>query len=110
MATNIAQDVAHDEKLRARFRRLATQWRDECQLLSSTTAKAMHPAYQQIIGLGPEALPLILKELSEAPGHWFWALKSITGEDPVPAADAGDIRRMTEAWLNWGREHGYVNP
>ena len=108
MAMHVVQDAAHDEKLRARFHRLATQWRDECQLLSSTTAKAMHPAYQQIIGLGPEALPLILKELSETPGHWFWALKSITGEDPVPAADVGNIRRMTEAWVNWGRENGYL--
>jgi hypothetical protein len=108
MAMHVAQDSAHDEKLRARFQRLTAQWRDECQLLSSTTAKAMHPAYQQIIGLGPEALPLILKELSKTPGHWFWALKSITGEDPVPLADVGDIRRMTEAWLNWGREHGYL--
>ena len=108
MATQVAQDAAHDEKLRARFQRLAAQWRDECQLLSSTTAKAMHPAYQQIIGLGPEALPLILKELSERPGHWFWALKSITGEDPVPPGDGGNIGRMTHVWLNWGREHGYL--
>ena len=108
MATEIAQGPARDEKLQARFHRLAAQWRDECQLLSSTTAKAMHPAYQQIIGLGPEALPLIFKELSEKPGHWFWALKSITGENPVSPADVGNVRRMTEAWLNWGREHGYL--
>ncbi len=108
MASHVALDAAHDEMVRARFHRLAAQWREECQLLSSTTAKAMHPAYQQIIGLGPEALPLILKELAETPGHWFWALKSITGEDPVPPADVGNIRRMTEAWLKWGRAHGYL--
>ena len=108
MATKIVQDAAHDEKLRARFHRLAVQWRDETQLLSSTTGKAMHPAYQQIIGLGPEVLPLILKELSERPSHWFWALKSITGEDPVPPTDAGNVRRMAAAWLHWGREHGYL--
>jgi hypothetical protein len=108
MATSIAQDAAHDEKLRERFNRLVAQWRDETQILSSTTSKAMHPAYQQIIGLGPEALPLILKELSERPSHWFWALKSITGEDPVPPADAGNIRQMAQAWLRWGREHGYL--
>ena len=108
MSTELVQGPAHDEKLRARFHRLAAQWRDECQLLSSTTAKAMHPAYQQIIGLGPDALPLIFEELSERPGPWFWALKSITGEDPVPPADAGDIRRMTEAWLDWGRKHGHL--
>ena len=108
MTTQIVQDATHDEKLRARFQRLAAQWRDETELLSSTTAKAMHPAYQQIIGLGPEALPLIFKELAEKPGHWFWALRSITGEDPVPLADAGNVRRMAGAWLDWGRAHGYI--
>jgi hypothetical protein len=108
MSTQTVHDAAHDEKLRARFHRLAGQWRDETELLSSTTAKAMHPAYQQIIGLGPEALPLIFKELSERSGHWFWALRSITGEDPVPAADAGNVRRIVEAWLEWGRAHGYI--
>jgi hypothetical protein len=108
MATNVAQDAAHDEMLKARFDRLASEWREACMLLSSTTAKSMHPAYQQIIGLGPTALPLILKELADRPSHWFWALKSITGEDPVPPSDAGNIPRMTEAWLRWGHEHGYL--
>ncbi len=108
MATQVVQEGAHEQMVLARFHRLASQWRDETELLSSTTARAMHPAYQQIIGLGPEALPLIFKELPQTPGHWFWALRSITGEDPVPSADAGNVRRMAEAWLDWGRAHGYV--
>jgi hypothetical protein len=37
-----------------------------------------HPAYQQIIGLGKEALPLLFGELRRAPDHWFWALRAIT--------------------------------
>ena len=68
----------------------------------------MHPAYQQIIGMGEEALPLILEELSRRPGHWFWALKAITGEDPVPAEHAGEVPEMTRAWLEWGRQHDYI--
>lgn len=44
----------------------------------------MHPAYQQIIGMGEKALPLILRDLRDRPtGHWFWALNAITGEEPT---------------------------
>ena len=28
-------------------------------------------------------------------------------EDPIPQTDAGDIARMTEAWVRWGRDKGY---
>jgi len=41
-------------------------------------------------------------------GQWFWALKSITGEDPVSPEKRGRIRDMTQAWLRWGQEQGYL--
>ncbi len=91
-----------------RFVTLKTKWESETSALSSITEIVMHPAYQQIIGMGPVAIPLILSELKEKPGHWFWALKSITGEDPVLPDQRGRIKEMTEAWLRWGRNHGYV--
>ena len=98
--------VREEPRLHERFRTLVAAWREECGMLSSTTQKAMHPAYQQIIGMGSDVLPLIFDELDEAPGHWFWALRAITGEDPVPPEDVGDVPQMTEAWLRWGRERG----
>jgi hypothetical protein len=61
----------------------------------------MHPAYQRIIGMGPVVLPLILREMQERGGHWFWALRAISEEDPVDAQDAGAIKKMTEAWLQF---------
>ncbi len=91
-----------------RFITLKTKWGSETAALSSITEIVMHPAYQQIIGMGPVAIPLILSELKEKQGHWFWALKSITGEDPVLSDQRGRIKEMTEAWLRWGRDHGYV--
>lgn len=62
---------------------------------------AMHPAYQQIIGMGREAVPLILRDLQRRPDHWCWALAHITGEDPVPA-------EVAEAWLDWGRQNSHI--
>jgi hypothetical protein len=72
------------------------------------TAKAMDPSYQQIIGMGPAALPLIFEELRQRPDHWFWALRMITGDDPVSPEDAGDIERMRADWLRYGEERGYL--
>jgi hypothetical protein len=68
----------------------------------------MDPAYQQIIGMGPAVLPLLLDELAREPDHWFWALWAITGSDPVPSESRGKVGEMAQAWLKWGQEHGYL--
>lgn len=91
------------------FRRLVEWWRNETGLMALIEDKAMHPAYQQIIGMGPDAIPLILREMKSRPGHWFWALNAITREDPIDPEDAGNVRKMTEVWLEWGRERGYID-
>ncbi|MEM9164929.1 MAG: hypothetical protein AAGC54_17905, partial [Cyanobacteria bacterium P01_F01_bin.4] len=66
---------------------------------SSTLRIAVHPAYQQIIGLGQPAIPLLLREVEQKSGRWFWALKAISREDPVPSGDRGKTKRMMDAWL-----------
>ncbi len=68
----------------------------------------MDPAYQRIIGMGPNAIPLILREWTEKPEPWHWALRSITGADPVSPADRGRIGAMREAWLRWAEQNGYL--
>lgn len=90
-----------------RFQQLATTWKSEAALLSSATEIAMHPAYQEIIGMGEEAVPYILADLRDEPAHWFWALRSITGVNPVKPEQRGRLKEMTHAWLQWGRERGY---
>lgn len=101
----ISTQLANPE---TRFLTLKTQWEADTAMLSSATEIAMHPAYQQIIGMGHIAIRLILLEMKKNPGHWFWALKSITDEDPVLSKQRGRMREMTQAWLRWGREHGYL--
>lgn len=91
-----------------RFNTLKTELEMDTAHLSSITDIAIHPAYQQIIGMGAIAIPYILATLRGKPGHWFWALKSITGEDPVPPDQRGRIKQMTEIWLRWGKEQGYI--
>jgi uncharacterized protein (DUF433 family) len=102
----VGHEVANgDQELKA----LADEWKQTRQKTSSSIVKlAMHPAYQRIIGKGRAAIPFILRELQKVPDHWFWALTSITGEDPVAEEDRGDLEAMARAWVTWGREHGYV--
>ncbi|MXY35894.1 MAG: hypothetical protein F4Y54_03835 [Dehalococcoidia bacterium] len=94
--------------LRMRFDALADEWAHETRFQSSSTEVAMHPAYQQIIGMGPEALPFILDRLGRQTEHWFWALGAISGEDPVDPDEAGKVEAMASAWLRWGRAKGLI--
>jgi hypothetical protein len=95
-------------ELERRFRNLVANWQTEVAALSSTTARLRHPSYLAIIALGPEVVPLLLRELEQRPNHWFAALRSLTGADPVALADRGRIGPMADAWINWGKEHGYL--
>jgi hypothetical protein len=68
----------------------------------------MCPAYQQIIGMGAAAVPLIMKELQNSldqPDHWFWALSMITRADPIPVEMYGKHVAMAKAWIAWGEKH-----
>lgn len=91
----------------SQFRALADQWYAETGILSGVEQMVLHPAYQRIIGLGPAVVPLILAELQHGPGHWFWALTALTGEDPAAGEDT--VGAATRAWLAWGRERGHLS-
>ncbi len=90
-----------------RFLLLKMKWERETAHLSSAAKMAVHPAYQQIIGMGPIVVPFILAELSISPDHWFWALSAITGDDPIRQEHRGRIQKMAEDWIEWGRQQGY---
>ncbi len=93
---------------RQKFQRLANQWREQTRALSSDSDIVANFAYHQIIGMGERALPLIFDEMQAHGGRWFWALRAITGENPVRPEDRGNVRRMTQTWLEWARGHNYV--
>jgi hypothetical protein len=95
------------ESLEQRFDRLAAAWHKAVAHHSSSRVRDNHPAYQEIISMGLAVVPLLLRDLEANRRHWFAALTAITGADPVPREDAGNVPRMAEAWLRWGRENGY---
>jgi len=97
------------ESLEQKFNRLFSEWQKESMFFSSMMEMAMLPSYQEIIGMGQQALPMILRKLNEKPDHLFWALRSISGEDPVPLENRGYVDRMGKAWIDWGRKKGIID-
>ena len=96
--------------IQAEFDRLVAEWKEGTKYQSSSDDIISYPAYQQIIGMGKPVLPLIIRNLEEAGGHWFWALREITGEDPVQPEEWGNIAAMTARWLAWWKNHSYLEP
>lgn len=93
--------------LEVEFQLQAEEWKRDMRFCSSPEIAAAHPSYQRIIGMGPEAVPLILREMQAEPGLWFDALMAITGEQPIAESHAGDIEAMTADWISWGRRNGF---
>jgi len=103
---NEAGQTNATETLEQRFRRLDAVWRKETAFQSSSTKIKNHPAFREVIGLGDAVIPLLLRDLQASPSLWVWALPEIVGADPTSPQDAGNIVKMTEAWLRWAKEHG----
>ena len=89
------------------FYNLVMTWEEETMFLSSVEKICSHPAYLRIIGMGEKAVPFIIRELEKKPAHWFWALCSITGENPVRPEQRGNLREMSNAWIEWAEKKGY---
>lgn len=96
-----------EPQLARKFSILAQQWETEIEGMSSTVRMSQHPAYQEIIQMGTQIVPLLLQELKRNPLYWLSALQEITGENPVQPEQRGRIKQMAEAWLKWGKERGY---
>lgn len=92
------------------FRTLAEQWTRETSGFPRVKDRIKHPAYLKIINLGECVIPYILTELkNDEPDHWFEALYQITHNDPIPPEDRGNVRKMADAWIRWGRQRQWTS-
>lgn len=94
----------------ARFHRFVDQWRAQTIFSSFIEEKVKHPAFRQIVDLGPVAIPWILKEIKVKPCFLYLALQMIVDENPVPSHDRGDVRAAIDAWIQWGNREGHDVP
>lgn len=87
------------------FIRLAQQWRQDTAQTSSLEQKFEHPAYREIISMGEDVVPFILRDMRLRPDYWFEALTAITGDDPIEPASYGRLDEMVASWLRWAEQH-----
>jgi hypothetical protein len=99
--------TVEDRALAGRFHTLLSEWKTARDPFASDMSNMMLPAYQQIVGMGPAAIPLIMSELEKNLDEWFWALRAITGADPVPDEHLGDLEAMRGDWMQWAQANGY---
>ena len=97
-----------------KFQTLAEEWK-KSQRSSLAGDMARNPNYLRIIGMGEAAIPCILAQLQNEleagePDHWFMALWSITGENPIQPKNRGLIREMAKDWIRWGEQAGVLRP
>lgn len=96
----------HQVSVDESFLELKQQLKSGTEFLSSTNAIAMHPAYQRIVGLGQTVVPLLIRDVEAGAAQWFWALKAITGVDPVDPKHRGNRQLMASDWLLWAKDEG----
>jgi hypothetical protein len=100
------RDLITSSELEKSFEKHVKAWKKATLVLSSLTEIVLNQDYQAIIGMGKPAICFILERLNDPTielEHWDWALRALTGANPVDDADAGDLKKITEAWLSWGR-------
>ena len=109
MSTALVEPKPQGTKdVEAEFRRLSEWWSRETGYLSNLTRAYEHPAYRQIVALGPAVVPTILRELETRLDWWLGALREITGENPVPPESRGNLSKMAAHWVDWGRTQGLI--
>lgn len=88
------------------FKKFADEWSRDVQNVSSLTDMVLHPRYRQIINMKWDVVPFLLIDMQHNKRYWLPALTEITGIQPFDPKDAGNNKRMIEAWIKWGK-HKY---
>jgi hypothetical protein len=93
------------------FKYLSAKWKKETGGYSLINQITKNKNYQYIIDMGEKVVPLIFKDLQNEPFYWFEALNQILKpqQDPILKKHYGNIDKMAQDWLKWGKEHNYLS-
>lgn len=97
--------LASEEEISKKFEDLKREWLADTSMLSSPRLKYDNENYKEIIKLDSFVLPSIIEDLRENNNDWLFALRTITGIDPVPKEHQGDFELMKEDWLSWAEKN-----
>ena len=92
-----------------RFQELAQGWREETGFMSSPLQRVQSMYYKEIIRLGPDVVPEIIKELSKRPDNWFYILDIWVPREENPIKqDLNSFTKTVQAWVEYGKRKGYL--
>lgn len=88
-----------------RFARLRAAFLEDAAWVSSVDELVERPSFRDIVALGSEAVPLLLKDLQQPHAPWVaWstALRKILGQGPeIPDDEAGYRDKVIARWNQW---------
>ena len=84
-----------------KFYHLKDMWDKDTYVESDPNVKHNNENYREIISLGKEIIPILIKDLDTSNGDWFNALRNITGVDPVIEENRGYHQKMVDDWKKW---------
>ena len=93
---------------RVEFNRITSKIKEDTKYSSSAQAMVEHPDHQKILDAGDIAIKYLLQDIQKEPDHWFITLFLLTGESVIKEEHRGIVPKMTEDWVNWGKENGYL--
>ena len=102
----ISQVVPDKDGLGKTFESLKNEWVRRTMFVNSMSDINDSEPLKKIIALGAPVIPLILADLKSDPKHWFFALRKLTGANPIKVSEAGNLSKMRAAWLNWASKKG----
>lgn len=108
LSDNLKIGRENSETVKSRFERLRDTWLLAISDVSSLDDIVDDASYQEIISMRDSVVEHILEDLMKSPKPWFYALYEITGKTQIPESSAGNMRKMTDAWIEWGKKAGYV--
>lgn len=88
--------------------RLVTKLHDDTYFSSFAEDRIEHAAFGEICDMGESAIPALFKAMDEYPYVTILLVAKISGEDPIPAAMAGNIDQMAESWRKWAIQKGHL--
>lgn len=87
---------------RAQFKSLYRSWLNDTIMESDPSVIVAHPNYCRLTSLvktQQEVLKLAIEELQSGPSYLVWVLNDAFETKPYDAKDAGNMSKMTAAWL-----------
>jgi hypothetical protein len=89
-----------------KFWELINKWEFDTRHSSEARDILGHPSVSEVIQMGHEVIPLVLRALKEN-FHLAFALHKLTGEWPVKDEYAGNDEKIIDCWMKWARKRGY---